>query len=785
VAILSNSDLAQRAGLDPWALHAKIAVGDPAQVESLAAAFYKAGGNMAQARADEKTSATYRQQGYTSAGTSPIDVSAEAKSTVAAPENLQQIGKVLDGVASDLSAAMKTAGSELGALENELSSIEGQWASFMQTIGHHLPLDDQESERNALINDAVARVKSHGHTIDTEIKKYEETVFGAQKSMSDLGYVPPATLDDLYGDGADYIRQLQQKAKAEADKLKDNHELDGNWAKLAHQVAGDVAPFMNDPYFASAFYGELGPQLSQTLPSYLYESGSNTARDDLRTFSHMFGTAVTNASDNPNMQAVADSFLNTPEVAPIAWDRGAMVSNGHFPPDWLAKAARYNVLDTFAKDGDQGFGGMGYQGTPNGPFAYDVGLSQDALALWTKDLGQSPVAAREALATMGNGNPDDVTIPADPSGAYQANIHRLMQYGKANDYPGDMADAYGSAFAAASGANDEQDGAHTQAAIDFTKALFNDMHQDSGIAQPRAAQSMAKIGASYVQEIAAGNDQEGTGVTGIDGNGLIAGDHAAFGVPPELAKEFMKTFVGDADATKIFDTAAGQAAHHAMLAGAQQDARALGAHQAPDAFNAAAQAYGSVAGSENGAAIQVVGKQVDDEEHANEVMKGILSLGVDMIPAGKLAEDAGGMVAKLSDSVWDAMKHATNMGLEAHYGGPPSSEQQLDDLKNAGYQTAMVSDYERTAVLHEAGYPGTDDIPPDLLASNGQMVNVATVMNDDHLRTEYYDYMHETANDPQAGMGHGTSVYAVTRNAASRFDDAYLRARGNDEGQAE
>jgi hypothetical protein len=785
VTILSHTDLAQRAGIDPWALHAKIAVADPAQVESLAAAFYKAGGNMSQAGADQQRSADYRKDGYTTAGTSPIDFDAEAKSTIAAPENLQQIGKILDGVATDLSGAMTTAKSEIGALDSELSAIENQWSSFMRSIGHHLPPEDQEAERDGLIEEAVGKVKSHGTTIDAAVKKYEETIVGAQKSMSDLGYVPPATLDDLYGDGAEYVKQLQEKARQLADKLKNNHELDGNWAKLAHQVAGDMAPYMNDPYFASAFYGELGPQMTQMLPSLMYESGSDTTAEDIKTFSHTFGTAVSNQQDDPHMADVANSFLNTPKVSTIAWDRAAMASNGDFPPDWLAKAARYNVLDDFAENGQDGFGGMGYQGTPNGPMAYDMGLPQDTVALWTKDLGQNPVAAREALATMGNGNPDDVHIPSDPSGAYQTNIHKLMVYGKENDYPGDVSDAYGSAFAAASGANDESDGAHSADAIAFTKALFNDMHQDNGLAQPNGSQYLAKIGASYVQELAAGNDQEGTSVTGVDANGRIAGDNAAFGVPPELAKEFMKTFVGNPEATKIFDTAAGQAAHHAMLAGAQQDVGLLHDGKSAYGFNDAAQAYGSVAGSENGAAIQVVGKQVEDEEHAAETMRGILSLGVDMIPAGKLAESAGGVFLKISDSVWDAMKHGSNMGLEHIYGAEPGSQEQLNHLKDASYQTAMVGDYERTAILREAGYPGTDDIPKDLLTADGQMVNVATVMNDEHLRAEYYDFMHEGANAPQGTLGHGASVYEITKNAAGRFDGAYMQARGNDEGKSE
>jgi tellurite resistance protein len=743
VTILSNADLAQRAGVDPWALHAKIAVGDPAQVESLASAFYKAGGNMAQAHTDQQRSADYRSQGYTAAGTSPIDVDAEAKSTVAAPENLQQIGKILDSVATDLSGAMKTANSEVTTLEGELSSIEGRWTSFMQSIGHHLPPEDQESERSGLIDEAVGKVKSHGSTIDSAVKKYEETIFGAQKSMSDLGYVPPATLDDLYGDGAEYIKQLQQQARQLADKLKNNHTIDGNWATLAHQVAGDAAPYMNDPYFASAFYGELGPQLTQMLPSMMYESGSHTTAADIKTFSHMFGTAVSNQDDDPHMADVANSFMNTPQVASIAWDRGAMVSNGDFPPDWLAKAARYNVLDDFAKNGADGFGGMGYQGTPNGPMAYDMGLPQNTVALWTKDLGQSPAAAREALATMGNGNPDDVTIPADPSHAYETNIHKLVEYGKQEDYPGDVADAYGQAFAAAAGANDEHDGAHSAAAAGFAQALFDDMRNDAGDVQPIAADDMAKIGGSYVQEMAAGAAADN------DLDGPLPGQHPAFELSGEDTRDFMKTFVGDAAATGTFDNAAGAAYHDAMLAAARLD----GGLPAADAHNMnhVAHAYGSVAGTENSVTREVVGERDESEEHQNELVRNVLSAGVDLIPGEKVAE---ALAVKIPGTMWDIAKHTTNMGLEQAYGA--TADPRFDATTDASHAIAVTNTYEQLSMLREAGYPGTEHIPSDLIdPHSGQLLPASQVLQDANLRNSLHEYLGTVAHQ------HGPDVNSV------------------------
>lgn len=774
--LISNDELAQKAGFDPWKEQGRLAKGDPAQVESLAAAFYKAGGDMTTSNSYQQKAQHYVGEGYQVNGASPVDFDAQAAGTKTSPEHLQQIGRTLDTVAGDLDGAISKATSEVNGLNGELAAIEQQWVAFMQQTGHHLPPDDRQAARDDFVNQAVAAVKAHGGAVHQLLTGYEETLFGAQRTMSDLGYVPPSQLEDLGADADAYVKNLQTLAKKYADDLKNNHSLDENWARNAHTVAGEIAPYMDDPYFSAAFYGELGPQLSQILPSMLQASGSHTAAEDLKTFSHAFGTAVSNANDDPGMKAVADQFVVPPREAATSWSRAAMASNGHFPPDWLAQAARANALDEFAQHGAEGFGGMGFRGGPASSFPYDVGVPDDVVAAWTQDLGGNPVAAREALATMGQPG-TDVHIHGDPTAAYQDNIHKLVEYGK-DDSTGSIAHGYGTAFEAAAGADNETDGSHSPEAATFAKALFNDMAHDSKDVPPIAAQNFAKIGGSYVQEMAAGYRTHGDEVLPVDANGKLLGDNAAFEVPPELAQEFAKTFAGNPEATKIFDSAAGQAAHNAMLAGARGDVDLLHHNQSAHYLDDVSQAYGSVAGSENSAAVEVVGEQVESEEHAKEIMKGILSAGVDMIPAGKLAEAAGGAFLKVSDSVWDAMKHTTNMGLESVYGAPAGSEQQLEALKDNGHEVAMVGDYERTAILQEAGYPGTDKIPPQLLDGHGHMLNVAQVMSDDTLKKAYYDYMSGVANESEGTLGQGASVYEQANNAAGRFDHGYNLAGG-------
>jgi hypothetical protein len=771
--LISNDELASRAGIDPWAEHQKLASGDPAQVEQLAATFAKAGGDMQTSNNYQSTAQHYVAEGYTVNGSSPVDFEAQVRATAASPEHMMQIGKLLAGIAGSLDTATNSAKNDISTLEGNLNGIDNQWSTFMQQIGHHLPPDDQQSVREELIGNAVTATRNTGNAIQKTLTSYEEHLLDSLKSLSDLGYVPPAQVDDLSGDAKTDIAALQKKARDLADKLKNNHNLDGQWGKDAHDVADQAAPFMDDPYFASAFYAELGPQLTQALPTFLQQSGSQTAPQDLKTFSHMFGTAVTNAADAPGMQQVADTFLRTPPDANLSWNRAVMVSNGNFPPDWLAHAARANALDDFAHHpGGDGFGGMGFEGGPNGPFTGQIGVDGNVVAAWTSALGNNPEAAREALGTMGN-QPGDDTIHGDPTDVYKKNIHSLIQYGHSQGNDAGIAEGYSRAFEAASGADNEVDGQHSESAVEFAKALFNDMGQDAGNVKDSgiASDHFAKIGASYVQELAAGHGLDGDEVGMVDPNDRVLGDNAAFGIPPELAHKFMTTFVGNHEATQVFDKAAGEAAHNAMLAGAHGDVDLLKNGQSAHYLNTAAEAYGAVAGTENGAQVQVLGKQVEDEKHAKEIMGYIASFGVDMLPGHELIE-------KAPDWAWDAFKFAAvHHGVDAVYGGEPSSAQQLDDLRNETFQVAMMGDYERTSILAEAGYPGTDHIPADLKGPDGHMLSAAQVAADPAKMRAYYEYMHsDAAHASQGNLGTGASVYDMSHNAAGRYQYGYDHA---------
>jgi hypothetical protein len=562
-------------------------------------------------------------------------------------------------------------------------------------------------------------------------------------------------------------QQMQVLAKKYADELLNSNSGDGKEAGDYHRIAQDAAKYADDPDFAATFYGELGPQYTGLIPEILYSTGSNTAASDLAVYSKLFGTAVSNQGSDPRMADVANSFLNTPKVANQSWDRAAMASAGSFPSDWLAKAARYNALDTLAAHGSQGFG-MGFRGEPIGAtFRQQLDFPDDVVAAWSTDLSHNPDAARDALATMGNGDANNINPATDATGAYQDNIHKLIQYSGSGISSAEVPKSNGLLFQAASGADNEVDGSHSVGASQFTQSLIRDLAGgDADKTQPMASASYAKIAGSYVQELAAGANMSGNNV-GTDHMTMFTGQNAAFGVSPDATKEFMHTFVGSADSTKIFDDAAGAAAHQAMVAGAHLDGTTPAANESHS--NDVSEAYGSVAGAENKATTDVVGDADESAARSSELTKSILSAGIDLIPGEKIAE-------KVPGTLWDIGKHMANVGLEHTYG--ETDDPRFDALQDTSHSVALVSAYDKLSILQEAGYPGTDSIPSDLLdPSTHQLLSPDKILGNEDLQQKFHDYL--LGGPASTSDGRHVSVYEATQNAGGRYQLGFDRENGD------
>ena len=193
-----EATLSAAAGVNPWQQQRQLATGDPAAIEALASAFYKHSSHSGDAAAATKASQTYVKQGYTVQGSSPLDVNAEAERLVKDPhigaEHTYQIGKILQGVGTDLDTAATGARTEVTTLNSRIGTLLQQ---FQQTVSiyHHTgedrePENGEDAALQGIFNEAVSATRTHGATVGHLLTGYETSLHSALKSMADLGYVP-------------------------------------------------------------------------------------------------------------------------------------------------------------------------------------------------------------------------------------------------------------------------------------------------------------------------------------------------------------------------------------------------------------------------------------------------------------------------------------------------------------------------------------------------------------------------------------------------------------------
>lgn len=121
----------------------------------------------------------------------------------------------------------------------------------------------------------------------------------------------------------------------------------------------------------------------------------------------------------------------------------------------------------------------------------------------------------------------------------------------------------------------------------------------------------------------------------------------------------------------------------------------------------------------------------------------------------------------MPDTVWDVAKHLTNVALEQAYGA--TGDPRFDATTNASHAIAVTSVYNQLSMLREAGYPGTQDIPPDLIdRQTGQMLPGREVLKNRHLLGSLYDYLGGRAQQHGA-FPNVTTVYDKVNNTADAY----------------
>jgi hypothetical protein len=198
--------LISEAGGDPWAIHASLQSGRPAQISDLAQAFHAAGRCTSESsKAFEAARQRFESAWNRENGSHPINDSAEVqrvmKSLGAQSLQLPTIAADLEKIAAALAEAQKPAAGQIANLEAQLQRLD-------QLIGQALDMEKDPdlttADRDALNafirtaeDDAVRDTKAALVQLHSIRDGYSGNLHTALETLHTDGYDPPASVDDL------------------------------------------------------------------------------------------------------------------------------------------------------------------------------------------------------------------------------------------------------------------------------------------------------------------------------------------------------------------------------------------------------------------------------------------------------------------------------------------------------------------------------------------------------------------------------------------------------------
>ncbi|NSC24697.1 hypothetical protein FM076_27490 [Streptomyces albus subsp. chlorinus] len=494
------------------------------------------------------------------------------------------------------------------------------------------------------------------------------------------------------------LQEAQRIGQQLADQLNKVDHTNEAGATEIHRIAGELARYKDDPELLAAFFARLGPNRLTTLPLFMQQSGSGTAKEDLQTFSRALGTATSaQYLATPGFEQVEQTMLRHSENPGDNWGRLALMQYGNFPTEFLKTAAKNLALDQFAKDPKSGTDWRGGMST-----APAYGLSEDNLALALNLLGKDPVAARDVLGGMNAGD-------------YRKTFDVFLGYAKSYGSGDDVAAGLGRAIEAGSGVGFEQPGQHSAPSAQFALLAMTYMGGKGKDVPWSMKGSMANLGASYLHELTTGaRDDDApyrqSGMNKPPNWTDIPGVTPSFYLSPQDTDRFMTTFAGSQPATDAFDTAAGLFREQVIRAAAKTDADAVRAGKAdPQQMSRAASVFGKLAGAEYRAEV-AAGKDMDAQSKAWRTgLKDVVTFGL-----GEMT-----LTNQLLNYGWKLTKQfpiGKNLGKWAE--GDGSQEQQAIQ---AFQSYDRMQRFRMTQYLYESGYPVQPPPPKEVLNADGSV----------------------------------------------------------------
>ncbi|MGI5156162.1 hypothetical protein [Microbispora sp. CA-102843] len=400
--------------------------------------------------------------------------------------------------------------------------------------------------------------------------------------------------------GAAEARRLGGALAAAYKDVDPDAPFDFHLVDKYRTLVEDLAAHADDSEFTAAFFAGIGVRRTVELPRRLRQVLQENVDEAVRTASRAFGSAVSGGSAVPGFAAVAAAVHTRADDEEDRRDVGDLLSAGRLPTEWLAEAVATQVFLPGEKT-------RGETLTPYlDALAADPAAARLAIALATRNSPLPRDAAARLLTRPGlasrDRRPDLVTFLRD------LNDRAAVD--------GTSADAFGRMLAAASGAYDERDGAHSDVAARFAFAVVTGT---SGLRfAPPTRVHLAEIAGAYATEMTEGANLG-------DSNQLlpsafgpvesrVPGLSPAFRLSPEDTYRFLLAFAGDESDRRPFDQGMGDLAKRLVGVNVPPMLKAADPSRLDDLFAA----LGNVRGFELAAAEKHL-KALDDVAERNDI----------------------------------------------------------------------------------------------------------------------------------------------------------------------
>ncbi|WP_199701123.1 hypothetical protein [Jiangella rhizosphaerae] len=338
-------------------------------------------------------------------------------------------------------------------------------------------------------------------------------------------------------------------------------------------VDGDFAALMQefealayDPDAMAGFYAELGPEMAARFAAALGmpESGvGENAQRYLELMSIGLGSALMDATPPDGLGAFQNEFGEATDDPKVAWGRLALLQYGDFSGSraFAERTVNGTALDAFVAGGHEP-GNIAAQSLTSDRTS--VGLPSDIAALAFRTLSRDPELSRLVFQTH---DMEQLVDQVDLTGMSPPDRH-------------DVPEMFGLAIEAGVGADGdpprtEHSPEENLLAFQFISAVGR--HKEL---PPTLGNSLARIGAAYVDEIVAGSYIDGgerpgrrePSMTGAPPDfPADAGLSPSFYLSPDVVYRFMAGFQDTLETAKPFDDAMGRLMDEQLDAAMQAD----------------------------------------------------------------------------------------------------------------------------------------------------------------------------------------------------------------------